>query len=110
MLFRSREVLPQTLEGVSIVVTGTIPGFSRESAEDAISARGGKAVASVSKKTSFVVVGENPGSKAAKAETLGVPILDGEGFVRLLEAGPLAFRLEPQPENQPENQPEHKRD
>ena len=94
-----REVLPQTLEGVSVVVTGTIPGFSRESAEDAISARGGKAVASVSKKTSFVVVGENPGSKAAKAETLGVPILDGEGFVRLLEAGPLAFRLEPQPEN-----------
>ena len=46
---------------------------------------------SVSKKTSFVVVGENPGSKAAKAESLGVPILDGEGFVRLLEEGPGAF-------------------
>ena len=91
-----REVLPQTLEGVSVVVTGTIEGFSRESAEDAITSRGGKAVGSVSKKTSFVVVGENPGSKAAKAESLGVPILDGEGFVRLLEEGPGAFSGDPE--------------
>ena len=81
MLFRS---------GLTIVVTGTVEGFSRDGAEEAITARGGKATGSVSKRTSFVVVGANPGSKAAKAETLGVPILDADGFVRLLEGGPEA--------------------
>ena len=84
------EALPQVLAGLTIVVTGTVEGFSRDGAEEAITARGGKATGSVSKRTSFVVVGANPGSKAAKAETLGVPILDADGFVRLLEGGPEA--------------------
>ena len=86
------ELLPQTLAGLTVVVTGTVEGFSRDDAEEAIAARGGKATGSVSKKTSFVVVGANPGSKATKAETLGVPILDGDGFRRLLAEGPDAVR------------------
>ena len=85
-------LLPQTLAGLTVVVTGTVEGFSRDDAEEAIAARGGKATGSVSKKTSFVVVGANPGSKATKAETLGVPILDGDGFRRLLAEGPDAVR------------------
>lgn len=80
--------LPQTLEGLSIVVTGTLTGFSRDEASEAIAARGGKAASAVSKKTAYVVVGGSPGSKAQKAETLGVPILDVEGFTTLLERGP----------------------
>ncbi len=82
------ESLPRTLEGLSVVVTGSLQGFSRDSAKEAILARGGKAAGSVSKKTDFVVVGENAGSKAEKAEQLGVPVLDEEGFVRLLAEGP----------------------
>ncbi|MBN2176755.1 MAG: NAD-dependent DNA ligase LigA [Demequinaceae bacterium] len=78
----------RTLEGLAIVVTGSLQGFSREGATEAIVARGGKASSSVSKNTDFVVVGENAGSKAAKAEELGVPILDEAGFTRLLENGP----------------------
>ena len=62
--------------------------FSRDSAKEAILARGGKAAGSVSKKTDFVVVGDNAGSKADKAEQLGVPILDEDGFKQLLEQGP----------------------
>ncbi len=80
--------LPQTLEGVTVVVTGTLESYSREGAKEAIEARGGKAAGSVSKKTGFVVVGANPGSKATKAEQLGVPILDEAGFERLLHDGP----------------------
>ena len=80
--------MPQVLAGKSVVVTGTLDGFSREGAEEAIVARGGKSPGSVSKKTTAVVVGREPGAaKLTKAEELGVPILDEAGFVRLLEDG-----------------------
>ncbi len=82
---------PQTLEGLTIVVTGTLEGFTRDEVKEAILARGGKAAGSVSKKTDYVVVGDNAGSKAAKAEELGRPILNEEQFVRLLEGGPDAL-------------------
>jgi DNA ligase (NAD+) len=85
-----RPQLPQGLVGMSIVVTGTLSGFSREDAEAAIIDRGGKSPGSVSAKTTAVVVGDNPGAaKLTKAEALGVPILDEQGFVRLLETGEL---------------------
>ncbi|TQM31254.1 DNA ligase (NAD+) [Nocardia bhagyanarayanae] len=84
------ESIERTLEGLSIVVTGSLQGFSRDGAKEAILMRGGKAAGSVSKKTAFVVIGESPGSKAAKAEELGVPILDEDGFRLLLEGGPEA--------------------
>ena len=77
-----------TLAGLSIVVTGSLLGFSRDEAKEAIIARGGKAAGSVSKKTSFVVAGDAPGSKYDKAVELGVPILDEDGFRRLLADGP----------------------
>jgi DNA ligase (NAD+) len=80
--------LPRTLEGLTIVVTGTLEGLSRDEAKEAILARGGKAAGSVSKKTSYVVVGENPGSKHDKAVALGVPVLDEAGFTELLQHGP----------------------
>jgi DNA ligase (NAD+) len=82
------ESVPRTLEGRTVVVTGSLVDFSRDSAKEAILARGGKASSSVSKKTDYVVVGENAGSKADKAEQLGVPILDEAGFKALLENGP----------------------
>ena len=82
---------PQTLEGLTIVATGTLEGFSRDEVKEAILSRGGKAAGSVSKKTDYVVVGDNAGSKAAKAEELGRPILNEEQFVRLLEGGPDAL-------------------
>ncbi|MCH1867266.1 NAD-dependent DNA ligase LigA [Nocardioides sp. CFH 31398] len=84
------ESVERTLEGLTVVVTGSLEGFSRDSAKEAILARGGKAAGSVSKKTDFVVVGDNAGSKADKAEQLGVPVLDEAGFVDLLENGPPA--------------------
>ncbi len=75
--------------GLSIVVTGSLDGFSRDQAKEAILLRGGKAAGSVSKKTAFVVIGDAPpGSKADKAAELGVPILDEAGFRTLLEFGP----------------------
>ena len=77
----------RTLEGLTVVVTGSLEGFSRDESKEAIVSRGGKAAGSVSKKTDYVVVGENAGSKADKAEQLGVPVLDEAGFVRLLETG-----------------------
>ena len=83
---------PRPLEGLSIVITGSLEGFSRDGAIEAIQTRGGKAAGSVSKKTAFVVVGVSPGSKAEKAEQLGVPVLDEAGFVRLLDGGPDAVR------------------
>ncbi|NEW52145.1 NAD-dependent DNA ligase LigA [Nocardia cyriacigeorgica] len=89
------ESIERTLEGLSIVVTGSLEGFSRDGAKEAILVRGGKAAGSVSKKTAFVVIGDSPGSKAAKAEELGVPILDEDGFRTLLESGPDAVRPEP---------------
>jgi DNA ligase (NAD+) len=82
------ESTPRTLEGLTVVVTGSLVDFSRDSAKEAIVSRGGKAAGSVSKNTDYVVVGDNAGSKAAKAEQLGVPILDEEGFKVLLESGP----------------------
>ncbi len=82
--------VPRNLEGLSIVVTGSLEGFSRDSAKEEVLARGGKAVGSVSKKTSFVVVGDAPGSKYDKAVQLKVPVLDEAGFRVLLESGPEA--------------------
>lgn len=76
--------LPQTLTGKTVVVTGSLEGFSRDSAKEAIVERGGKAAGSVSKKTDYVVVGANAGSKAAKAEELGIPMLDEAQFELLL--------------------------
>lgn len=81
----------QVLEGLTVVVTGSLEDFTRDSAKEAILVRGGKAAGSVSKKTSVVVVGDNAGSKADKAEQLGVPILDEAGFHRLLSDGPSAI-------------------
>jgi len=84
--------VPRTLEGLSIVVTGSLSGFSRDQAKEAIVIRGGKATSSVSKNTDFVVVGEAPGSKHDKAVSLGVPVLDEDGFRTLLDEGPEAAR------------------
>ena len=82
-----------SLAGVSVVVTGSLEGYTRDSAAEAIVSRGGKIAGSVSKKTSFVVVGEAPGSKYDKAVELGVPVLHGaEGLMVLLEQGPEAAR------------------
>jgi len=83
---------PKTLAGLTVVVTGSLEHFSRDGAKEAILTRGGKASGSVSRKTDFVVVGANPGSKAENAAKLGVPILDETGFVTLLEGGPDAVR------------------
>jgi DNA ligase (NAD+) len=83
---------PRTLEGLSVVVTGSLPGFSRDQAKEQILARGGKAASSVSKSTAFVVVGEAPGSKYDKAVALKLPVLDEAGFRVLLEQGPDAAR------------------
>ena len=88
------ETVPRTLEGLTIVVTGTLPTFSRDEAKEAIITRGGKASGSVSKKTDYLVAGENAGTKLDKAESLGVPVLDEDGFRLLLDG-----RLE---ENRPE--------
>lgn len=77
----------QPLAGYTIVITGSVPGFSRDGAEEAVTSRGAKAAGSVSKKTHLVVVGEGAGSKAAKAEELGVPVLPAEQFSVLLVQG-----------------------
>lgn len=82
--------VPRVLEGLSIVVTGSLDGFSRDEAKEAILSRGGKAAGSVSKKTAFVVVGDAPGLKYDKAVELGVPVLDEAGFRVLLADGPEA--------------------
>jgi len=82
--------VPRNLESLSIVVTGSLDGFSRDEAKEVIMARGGKAAGSVSKKTAFVVVGDSPGSKYEKAVQLKVPVLDETGFRVLLERGPEA--------------------
>ena len=86
---RDTSITP-VLAGLSIVVTGSLAGFSRDEAKEAIIARGGRASGSVSKKTSFVVAGDAPGSKYDKAVELGVPILDEDGFRALLTDGPPA--------------------
>ena len=82
--------LPHTLSGKAVVVTGTLTNYSREGAENAIKARGGKSPGSVSAKTFAVVLGDSPGaSKVTKAEQLNIPVLDEAGFEVLLETGEL---------------------
>jgi DNA ligase (NAD+) len=75
---------------VTVVITGTLPTYSRDAAAAAVQERGGKVSGSVSKKTSFVIVGDSPGTKYDKAVQLGVPILDEPGLVTLLAQGPEA--------------------
>ncbi|MEU0578219.1 NAD-dependent DNA ligase LigA [Streptomyces griseoincarnatus] len=79
---------PRPLEGLTVVVTGTLENFTRDGAKEALQNRGAKVTGSVSKKTSFVVVGDNPGSKYDKAMQLKVPVLNEDGFQVLLEEGP----------------------
>ncbi|MDG9718798.1 NAD-dependent DNA ligase LigA [Streptomyces sp. DH24] len=81
---------PRPLEGLTVVVTGTLEHFTRDGAKDALQARGAKVTGSVSKKTSFVVVGDSPGSKYDKAMQLKVPVLNEDGLNVLLEQGPQA--------------------
>ena len=85
------ESTPQTLAGLNVVATGSLEGFTRDSVTEAIVSRGGKSASSVSKNTDYVVVGANAGSKAAKAEQLGVRTLTEAQFVALLEGGPSAL-------------------
>jgi len=86
----ARAAVPQTLEGRTVVVTGTLAGYGREEAAEAITLRGGKSPGSVSKKTTALVVGDSPGaSKLTKAESLGVPIIDEASFEHLLATGEL---------------------
>lgn len=82
--------VPQSLAGLTLVVTGSLPGYTRDSVTEAIEARGGKAAGSVSSRTDFLVAGEGGGSKYDKAVSLGVPILDAAGFEALLAGGPEA--------------------
>ncbi|CAL9311982.1 NAD-dependent DNA ligase LigA [Streptomyces griseoincarnatus] len=79
---------PRPLEGLTVVVTGTLENFTRDGAKESLQNRGAKVTGSVSKKTSFVVVGDNPGSKYDKAMQLKVPVLNEDGFQVLLEEGP----------------------
>lgn len=86
---RAEEPVSDLLAGATFVISGTLDGMSREEAEAAIEAKGGKATGSVSKKTTALIVGDSPGaSKTKKAEELGVPIIDDATFRRLLEEGP----------------------
>lgn len=78
----------RNLEGVTVVITGSLQGWTRDSAAEAVRTRGGRVSGSVSKRTSFLVAGDAPGSKHDKAVQLGVAVLDGAGFAQLLEAGP----------------------
>ncbi|MFJ2956801.1 NAD-dependent DNA ligase LigA [Streptomyces sp. NPDC087270] len=99
---------PRPLEGLTVVVTGTLTGHTRDGAKDELGGRGAKVTSAVSKKTHFVVVGDNPGSKYDKAVQLKVPILDEAGFGVLLEQGADAARAvavnppEPEPASDPE--------
>ena len=87
--------LPGLLAGKTVVVTGSIEGFSREEAEDAVRAAGGKPAGSVSRKTDLVVAGPGAGTKLAKAAELGIPVLDADGFRRLLAGEPARTGAEP---------------
>lgn len=84
MVVQQVEQLPQTLAGLTFVVTGGLESFSRDSISETITAHGGKPLSSVSKKTDFVLVGSDPGSKLAKAQELGVPVIDEARFKELL--------------------------
>ncbi|MGW4027762.1 NAD-dependent DNA ligase LigA [Streptomyces sp. NPDC004838] len=92
------DVGPRPLEGLTVVVTGTLENYTRDGAKEALQSRGAKVTGSVSKKTGFVVVGDNPGSKYDKAMQLKVPVLDENGFAILLEQGPDAAREAAVPE------------
>jgi len=95
---------PRPLAGVTVVVTGSLADYSRDGATDAVQTRGGKVTGSVSKKTSFVVAGDSPGSKYDKALQVGVPILDDAGFAVLLADGPdaaLEVATRPTPPEKP---------
>ncbi|MZD08788.1 NAD-dependent DNA ligase LigA [Streptomyces sp. SID5785] len=92
---------PRPLEGLTVVVTGTLERFTRDAAKEALQSRGAKVTGSVSKKTSFVVVGDNPGSKYDKAMQVKVPVLDEDGFTVLLEQGPQAAADVALPAEQP---------
>jgi DNA ligase (NAD+) len=83
---------PKPLAGLTVVVTGTLANYTRDGAQEAIASRGGKVTGSVSKKTDFVIVGDSPGSKYDKAVSLGVPILNDDGFQVLLDEGADAAR------------------
>ncbi|MFF2041727.1 NAD-dependent DNA ligase LigA [Kitasatospora sp. NPDC058170] len=89
---RTEEEGERPLEGLTVVVTGTLAGHTRDGAKEALTSRGAKVTGSVSKKTDFVVAGDNPGSKYDKAVQLGLPVLDDAGFTVLLEQGPQAAR------------------
>ncbi|MFJ9110589.1 NAD-dependent DNA ligase LigA [Streptomyces sp. NPDC102283] len=99
---------PRPLEGLTVVVTGTLAGHTRDGAKEALQALGAKVAGSVSKKTAFVVVGDNPGSKYDKAMQLKVPVLDEGGFAILLEQGPERAKEAalPAPEATPGTDPE----
>jgi DNA ligase (NAD+) len=84
IIIEKQQVKETLLSGKSVVVTGTLESMAREEAKEAVREAGGDWVSSVSKNTDYVVVGANPGSKAAKAEQLGIKILDEEGFLKLL--------------------------
>ena len=90
--FDPNRAAARLLAGVSVVITGTLAGFTRDEAGEAVRQAGGKVTSSVSKKTDFVVAGENAGSKYDKAVELNVPILDEAAFRVLLEQGPDAAR------------------
>ncbi|MFI8432972.1 NAD-dependent DNA ligase LigA [Streptomyces sp. NPDC079020] len=83
---------PRPLEGLTVVVTGTLASYTRDGAKEALQSQGAKVTGSVSKKTAFVVVGDNPGSKYDKAVQLKVPVLDEDGFAVLLGQGPEAAK------------------
>jgi DNA ligase (NAD+) len=84
MINEPTQVLPQTLAGLTFVVTGGLESFTRDGISETITAHGGKPASAVSKKTDYVLVGSDPGSKLAKAQELGVPIIDEAKFKELL--------------------------
>jgi DNA ligase (NAD+) len=105
--FADEEEAERPLEGLTVVVTGTLAGHTRDGAKEALTSRGAKVTGSVSKKTDFVVAGDNPGSKYDKAVQLGLPVLDDAGFAVLLADGPSAARAHlglPEPEEAVEPQ------
>jgi len=81
------EELPQSFAGMTFVLTGTLPTLTRDEASEMIRLRGGKAAGSVSKKTTWVVAGENAGSKLDKANALGVPVIDEAAFLAMVQEG-----------------------